>query len=243
VLLPLCVLVKTTQLPPSTIQNLKVQLNEAQFCKHTVWCTCTDAGVAELSTEVVSWLGLRPDTSSGNSGYVQHLAPIRRTSPIFQHHSDPILATLVAKIAASPLSRIRLPLLPLHPLVSFPVPLSHPISIQHAISIPLSPPIFHSAPCLRLLFSLVIITGFPGLTRLLVHHSIRLSQVSVSLSCITLHLVLYIVGSRGSECPQPEYRLCVILTSLRLQVPSLASGPSPAPPANSTTSRTYKHQH
>jgi hypothetical protein len=54
---------------------------------------------------------------------------------------------------------------------------------------------------LRLLFSLVIIIGLPGLTRLLVHHSIGLSQAICSLLCITLHPVLYIVGSRGSECP------------------------------------------
>jgi hypothetical protein len=59
-----------------------------------------------------------------NSGHVQHLAPIHRTSSIFQHHSDPIPATLVAEITASPSSHIRLPLLPSHPLVSFTVPLS-----------------------------------------------------------------------------------------------------------------------
>jgi hypothetical protein len=44
---------------------------------------------------------------------------------IFQHHSDPIPATPIAEIAASPLLCIWLPLLPSHPLVSFPVPLSH----------------------------------------------------------------------------------------------------------------------
>jgi hypothetical protein len=59
-----------------------------------------------------------------NSGHVQHLAPIRRTSSIFQHHSDPIPATPIAEITASPSSRIRLPLLPSHPLVSLTVPLS-----------------------------------------------------------------------------------------------------------------------
>jgi hypothetical protein len=32
-------------------------------------------------------------------------------------------------------------------------------------------------------------------------HSIGLSQASVSLLCITSHPVLYIAGSRGSECP------------------------------------------
>jgi hypothetical protein len=79
----------------------------------------------------MSQLGLCPDNSSGNSSHVQHLAPICRTSSVFQHHSDPILATLVAKIAASPLSCLRLPLFPLHSLVPFPVPLSCPISIQH----------------------------------------------------------------------------------------------------------------
>jgi hypothetical protein len=65
-----------------------------------------------------------------NSGHVQHLAPIRRTSSIFQHHSDPIPATPVAEITTSPSLRTRLPLLPSHPLVPFTVPLSRPISIQ-----------------------------------------------------------------------------------------------------------------
>jgi hypothetical protein len=69
-----------------------------------------------------------------NSGHVQHLAPICRTSSIFQHHSDPIPATPVAKIAASPSLRTRLPLLPSHPLVSFTVPLSSfPLRIPFTI--------------------------------------------------------------------------------------------------------------
>jgi hypothetical protein len=141
---------------------------------------------------------------------------------IFQHHSDPIPATLAAEIAASPSSRIRLPLLPSHPLVLFTVLLSRPISIQHAY---LHTP-FHHSSChmFKTPIPLVIITGLPGLTGLLVHHSIGLSRVLVSLLCIALHPVLYIAGSRGSECPQPEYQLCVILTSLRLQVPLLPPG-------------------
>jgi hypothetical protein len=85
-----------------------------------------------------------------NSGHVQHLAPIRRTSSIFQHHSDPIPATPIAEITASPSSRIRLLLLPSHPLVSFTVPLSRPISIQHAYLH--TPFIIHLAICLGLLF-------------------------------------------------------------------------------------------
>jgi hypothetical protein len=97
-----------------------------------------------------------------NSGHVQHLAPISRTSSIFQHHSDPIPATPVAEITASPSSRIRLPLLPSHPLVSFTVPLS-----RFHLHIPFTT---HPSLChmLRLLFPLVIITGLPGLTGLLV---------------------------------------------------------------------------
>jgi hypothetical protein len=83
-----------------------------------------------------------------NSGHVQHLASIRRTSLIFQHHSDPIPATPVAEIAASPSSHIRLPLLPSHPLVSFTVPLS-----RFHLHIPFTT---HPSLChmLRLLFSL-----------------------------------------------------------------------------------------
>jgi hypothetical protein len=92
--------------------------------------------------ERVSRLGLCPDTSSGNSGHVQHLVPIRRTSSIFQHHSDPIPATPVAEIATSPSLHIRLPLLPSHPLVLFTVPLSRPISIQHTY---LHTPFHHSS--------------------------------------------------------------------------------------------------
>jgi hypothetical protein len=83
-----------------------------------------------------------------NSGHVQHLAPIRRTSSIFQHHSDPIPVTPVAEITASPLSHTRLPLLPSHPLILFTGPLS-----RFHLHIPFTT---HPSLChmLRLLFSL-----------------------------------------------------------------------------------------
>jgi hypothetical protein len=49
-----------------------------------------------------------------------------------KHHSDPTLATPVAEIATSPLLCLWLPLLPLHPLISFTVPLSHPTFFYHS---------------------------------------------------------------------------------------------------------------
>jgi hypothetical protein len=132
------------------------------------------------------------NTSSNISGHVQHLAPTRRTSSVFQHHSDPVLATLVAEIAASPSLCLWLPLLPLHPLGPFTVPLSHPTSFHLLLfSYPLHHPCY-ILPSVKTPIPLVIITS---LVSFLVHHSIGLSQVSVSLlhiafaSCIVYNRV------------------------------------------------------
>jgi hypothetical protein len=93
----------------------------------TGWSTQTGlTPVFRSCSQVASSMGVQASSKAhGGRGTIRTVtAPIRRTSSIFQHHSDPIPATPVAKVAASPSSRIRLPLLPSHPLVLFTVPLS-----------------------------------------------------------------------------------------------------------------------